>query len=74
MAVLRVGDRVLYDGETWRVNSLGRHAPQSRGDRSGADGQLYAILLLEADSPEVQPPHKIVLPESKWAKARLLQE
>ena len=70
----RVGDRVLYDGKTWRVNSLGRHASQRRGDKSIANGQLYAVLLLEADPPGIQPPYKIVLPESKWDEARLLEE
>jgi hypothetical protein len=65
---------VLYDGKTWRVNSLGRHASQRRGDKSIANGQLYAVLLLEADPPGIQPPYKIVLPESKWDEARLLEE
>lgn len=72
MAVLRVGDRVLFEEKTWRVESLGRRA-HHRGGARITDGELYAVLLLEATSPG-QPPHKIVLSESKWDEARLLEE
>ena len=70
---LRVGDRLLYEGKTWRVTSLGRHTSQRRGDTAITDGELYAILLLEADLPASPPPDKIVLPESRWDEVRLLE-
>jgi hypothetical protein len=72
MAVLRVGDRVLFEQKTWRVESLGRRADHRAGARI-TDGELYATLLLEAASPG-QPPHKVVLSERKWDEARLLKE
>ncbi len=72
-AALRVGDRVFYEGTTWCVTSLGRHTLHRRGDATITYGELYAILLLEADPAEGQPPHKIVLPESKWDEVRLLE-
>jgi len=74
MPALRVYDRVLYEGKTWRVTSLGRNAYRRKGDKTIADGELYVILLLEADPPGSQPPYKIVLPEGKWDEARLLEE
>ena len=73
MAVLRVGDRVLYEGKSWRVESLGRHAYHREGDQMIAGGELHAVLLLEAESPG-QPPHKVVVPEGRWDEARLLEE
>jgi hypothetical protein len=73
MAALRVGDRVLYEGKTWRVESLGRRAYPRVGART-VNGELYATLLLEADPPGGQPPHRIVLSESQWDEARLLAE
>ena len=73
MAALRVGDRVLSDGKSWRVESLGRHAFHRVGDQMIAGGELYATLLLEAESPG-QPLHKVVVPEGKWGEARLLDE
>jgi hypothetical protein len=73
MVVLRVGDRVDYESKTWRVESLGRRALLHRGAKT-INGELYAILLLEVDSPGSQPPFKIVLSEGKWDEARLLQE
>ena len=72
MAVLRVGDRVLFEQKTWRVESLGRRADHRAGARI-TDGELYATLLLEAASPG-QPPHKVVLSERKWDEARLLKK
>jgi hypothetical protein len=72
MAALRVGDRVLYDGKTWRVESLGRHAYHREGDQMIAGGELHAVLLLEAESPG-QPSHKVVVPEGKWDEVRLLE-
>ena len=72
MAVLRVGDRVLFEQKTWRVESLGRRDYHRAGARI-TDGELYATLLLEAASPG-QPPHKVVLSERKWDEARLLKE
>jgi hypothetical protein len=73
MAALRVGDRVLLEGKTWRVDSLGRRAYPRVGAKT-VNGELYATLLLEADPPGSQPPHRIVVPESKWDEARLLEE
>jgi hypothetical protein len=72
MAVLRVGERVLFEEKTWRVESLGRRVHHRAGAKI-TDGELYAMLLLEATSPG-QPPHKIVPSESKWGEARLLEE
>jgi hypothetical protein len=72
MAALRVGDRVLFEGKSWRVESLGRRAYPRVGART-TNGELYAILLLEAESPG-QPPHKIVLSEGQWDEARVLEE
>ena len=74
MAALRVGDRVLYDGKTWRVESLGRDAYHREGNKMVVNGALYATLLLEVDPPGSQPPYKVILPESKWDEARLLEE
>jgi hypothetical protein len=74
MAAPRVGDRVLYDGKTWRANSLGRRDYHREGDKSIANGQLYAVLLLEANRPCSQPPFKVVVPESRWEEVRLLEE
>lgn len=71
MAVLRVGDRVLYEGKAWRVDSLGRRAYPRAGAKI-VNGELYATLLLEAESPTGQPPHRIIVPEAKWDEARLL--
>ena len=68
MAVLRVGERVLFEEKTWRVESLGRRVHHRAGAKI-TDGELYAMLLLEATSPG-QPPHKIVLVESKWGETR----
>ena len=73
-AALRVGDRLLYEGETWRVTSLGRYTLHGRGDSTITYGELYAVLRLEAVLPEGRPPRKIVLAESKWDEARLLEE
>jgi hypothetical protein len=73
MAALRVGDRVLYEGKSWRVESLGRHAYHREGDQMIAGGELHAVLLLEAELPG-QPPHKVVLSEGQWDEARLLEE
>jgi hypothetical protein len=61
----RVGDRVLYDGKSWRVQSLGRRAYHREGDQMIAGGELHAVLLLEAVLPG-QPPRKTVLAESQW--------
>ena len=72
MATLRVGDRVLYEGKIWRVNSLGRHAYHREGDQMIADGELHAVLLLEADPPGGQLPFKTVVPENEWDEVRLL--
>ena len=74
MSALRVGDRLSYDGKTWRVTSLGRDAYHREGNKMVVNGALYAMLLLEADPPGSQPPYKIVLPESEWDEARLLGE
>ena len=74
MSALRVGDRVLYDGKTWRVTSLGRDAYHREGNKMVVNGALYAMLLLEVDPPGSQPPYKIVLPENRWEEARLLEE
>jgi hypothetical protein len=73
MAVLRVYDRVLYEGKTWRVDSLGCDALHREGDRLANRCELYATLLLEADPPGSQPPYKTVVPEAKWDEARLLE-
>jgi hypothetical protein len=73
MAALRVGDRVLYDGKSWRVESLGRHAYHREGDQMIAGGELHAVLLLDAEMPGQQP-HKVVVPESAWDETRLLEE
>jgi hypothetical protein len=70
MAALRVGNRVLYEGKTWRVESLGRRAYPRVGAKT-VNGELYATLLLEIESPG-QPPHKIVVPEGRWDEVRLL--
>ncbi len=72
MPALRVGDRVLYEGKTWRVDSLGRHAYHREGDHMITNGELHAVLLLEADPPGSQPPFKVVVPESQWDEVRLL--
>ena len=74
MPALRVGDSVLYEGKTWRVDSLGRHACHREGDQMIAGGELHAVLLLEADLPGSQPPYKTVVPESRWDEVRLLEE
>lgn len=74
MPALRVYDRVLYEGKTWRVTSLGRDAYHREGGKMTSNGALYATLLLEADPPGSQPPYRITLPESKWDEARLLEE
>lgn len=73
-AALRVGDRLLYEGDTWRVTSLGRYTLHGRIDSMIAYGELYAILRLEADPPEGKPSRKIVLAESKWDEVRPLEE
>ena len=73
MATLRVGDRVLYEGKIWRVNSLGRHAYHREGDQMIASGELHAVLLLETDPPGSQPPFKTVVPESRWNEVRILE-
>jgi len=74
MAALHVGDRVLYEGKRWRVNSLGRHAYHREGNHMIADGELHAVLLLEANPLGSQPPFKVVVPESEWDEVRLLEE
>jgi hypothetical protein len=74
MAVLRVGDRVLFEQKTWRVESLGRRDYHREGDRMIAEGELYATLLLEGEPPGRQPPYRIVVPEGKWDEARPLKE
>ncbi len=74
MATVRVGDRVLFEGKTWRVDSLGQHAYQREGSQKIVNGELYATLLLEVDPPGSQPPYKIVVPESRWDEVRLLDE
>jgi len=51
MAAIRVGDRVLYEGKRWRVDSLGQHAYQREGTQTIINGEPYATLLLQADSP-----------------------
>jgi len=73
-AALRAYDRVLYEGKTWRVTSLGRDTHHRDGGKMTANVALYATLLLEADPPGSQPPHKIVLPEGNWDEVRLLEE
>ena len=72
MAVLRVGDRVTYEQKTWRVESLGRRTDHRAGAKI-TDGELYATLVLEAES-QGQPPHKVVVPEGRWDEARLFEE
>jgi hypothetical protein len=74
MATIRVGDRVLFEGKTWRVDSLGQHAYRRQGTQTIVSGELYATLLLEVDPPGSQPPFKIVVPESDWDEVRLLEE
>lgn len=74
MVELRVGDRVLYEGKTWRVTSLGRDAFYRVGDKLIVNDALYATLLLEADPPGSQPPYKIALPEAKWDDVRMVGE
>ncbi len=74
MPALRVGDRVLYEGKTWRVDALERHAYHREGDKMIADGELHAILLLEADPPGSQPPFKTVVTERRCDEVRLLEE
>jgi len=74
VADLRVGDRVLYEGKTWRVTSLGREAFYREGDKLIANGNLYATLLLEADPPGSQPPFTTTLSEANWDEVRLLGE
>jgi hypothetical protein len=49
MPALRVGDRVPYDGKTWRVELLGHHTYHREGDKMSIDDELHATLLLEAD-------------------------
>jgi hypothetical protein len=71
---LRVGDRLLYEGKTWRVVSLGRHAYQREGAEMIANGELHAVLLLEADPPGSQQPFRMTLPEGSWDEVRLLEE
>ena len=71
---LRVGDRVLYDGKTWRVFSLGRDAYHREGREMIANAELHAVLLLEADPPGSQPPFRTTLPESRWDESRLLEK
>jgi hypothetical protein len=73
MVVLRVGDRVDYESKTWRVESLGRRALLRRGAKT-INGELYAMLLLEADLPGSKPTYRIVVPESRWDEARLLEK
>ena len=68
MPALRVGDSVLYEGKTWRVDSLGRHTYHREGDQMIAGGELHAVLLLEADPPGSQPTYKMVVPESKLGR------
>jgi hypothetical protein len=72
VAVLRVGDRVTFEEKTWRVESLGRRTNHRAGAKI-TDGDLYATLVLEAESPG-QPPHKVVVPEGAWDEVRLLEE
>lgn len=74
MAALQVGDRVSYDGKTWIVTRLAHHALRREGDKIVPLGELHATLLLEADPPGSQPPHKTVVPESHWDEVRLLEE
>jgi hypothetical protein len=71
---LHVGDRVLYEGKTWRVNSLGRHAYHREGDQMIANGELHAVLLLEADPPGSRAPFKTGVPESRWDEAQFLEK
>jgi hypothetical protein len=73
MAAIRVGNRVLFEGKTWRVDSLGRHAYQREGTTMIIEGELYATLLLETDPPGSQPPFKTVVAESRWHEVRLLE-
>ncbi len=77
MAALRVGDRVLYEGKTWRVTSLGREAFRREGDQMTANDELHAILLLEAGPPgtrPARPPYSTALSEGKWDEVRVLAE
>ena len=69
---LRVGDRVLYEAKTRRVEALGRHAYHREGAEMIANGELHAVLLLEADPPGSQAPFKTAVPESRWDEVRLL--
>jgi hypothetical protein len=73
MAALRVGDRVLFEVKTWRVDSLGRRAYPRVGAKI-VNGELYATLLLEVDLPGSPPTYRIVVPESQWDEVRLLEE
>jgi hypothetical protein len=69
----RVGDRVFYEGKTWRVFSLGQDAYQRAGRKMVANGELHAVLLLEANPPGSQPPLRAILPKSRWDEVRLLE-
>ncbi len=71
---LRVGDRVLHDGKTWLVDSLGRDAYRREGKQVIANRGLHAVLLLEANPPGSQAPFKTRVPESRWDEVRLLEK
>jgi hypothetical protein len=72
MKALEVGDRVLYEGKTWRVTRLAHHALCREADRTVPLDEFQATLLLEAEPLGSQPPFKIYLPESSWDELRLL--
>ena len=74
MAAIRVGDRVLFEGKTWRVDSLGQHAYRREDTQTIVNGELYATLSLELDPSGSQLPRKVIVPESHWDEVRLLEE
>ena len=73
LAAVRVGDRVLYEGKTWRVTSLGREAFRREGDQMTANDALHAIRLLEADPPR-DSASSAALSEGKWDEVELLED
>lgn len=74
MKALEVGDRVLYEGKTWRVTRLAHHALHRDSAKTMPLDELQATLLLEVQPPGSARPVTIYLPESSWGEVVLLGE